>query len=84
MPEPTITGMLVHATEAELVHRLFVPHERWGWDAVAPEPARPSPEESSPPVWTPPAPPDLTSLRQRREAAGDLLERYVTSRTGNG
>jgi hypothetical protein len=61
--------VLVHATEAELVHRLFVPHERWGWEVVAPEPARPSPEENSPPVWTPPAPPDLAPLRRRRDAA---------------
>ncbi|MFI0771896.1 hypothetical protein ACH4TQ_44520 [Streptomyces sp. NPDC021218] len=49
----------------ELVERLFVPHERWGWEYSEPSPPVLSPEEQNMPAWHEPPPPDLQHLRAK-------------------
>jgi hypothetical protein len=49
-------------TSIELVERLFIPRECWGWEFVAPAPLAKSPEADSPPAWQEPEPPDVNEL----------------------
>lgn len=53
----------------ELVRRLFVPAERWGWEFAPPEPL-PAPEDPEP-VWREPAAYEM-AVRQRRRRLLEL------------
>ncbi len=51
----------------EMVGRLFVPKERWGWEYVEPAPIQRFPEAS--PEWREPSPPDTPAIEQERAQA---------------
>src|SRR5688572_21000143 len=49
-----------------LAESLFVPTERWGWQYVPPDAARPSPDLEREPRWVEPPPPDFRGLTGRQ------------------
>jgi hypothetical protein len=59
----------------DLVGRLFVPQERWGWEFVDPGAARPSPLAGREPVWVEPPGPDLREIEERRQQAKQDMTR---------
>lgn len=64
----------------ELVDRLFVPQERWGWEFVEPEPAALYPSGWREPVWREPAAPDVSRwTAARKKAQSKLPDRLLVT-----
>jgi hypothetical protein len=77
LPTQSTTG----PTNRELVQRLFMPGDRWGWEYVPVDPERLSPLLNSEPSWVEPSPPDLEAAR--RELADDQQrQQFLTVLTG--
>lgn len=61
--------MATACTNVELVDRLFVPQERWGWQYVEPAPLACTPDAEPMPVWCEPEAPDVAELQDRYQRA---------------